>query len=385
MRRRKVHWSQVASPGLSKFMVNIFKIAVLAGDGIGPEVMAEATQLLQRCAVLDGFQVELTESLVGGAAIDGAGKALPDETLHVCEASDAILFGSVGGSKWERLPPSEQPERAALLPLRKHFQLFANLRPALCLPELSAASPLRPDLVGGGFEILCIRELNGGLYFGQPKGTYEENNETVAIDTMVYKRSEVEQIAHLAFQVAQSRKRRLVSIDKANVLENSLLWRAVVKEIAVEYPDVELAHLLVDNAAMQFIRAPKSFDLVVTENLFGDILSDELAMLTGSIGMLPSASLGAGTRGDYRFGLYEPSGGSAPDIAGKGIANPIAQILSVALMLRFSFGLNTAAERIESAVRKTITSGLRTEDIRSEGTQLVSTKEMGDAIQANLG
>jgi 3-isopropylmalate dehydrogenase len=222
------------------------------------------------------------------------------------------------------------------------------------------------------------------LYFGQPKGTREENGETVAIDTMVYKRSEIERIAHLAFKIAKDRKRRLVSVDKANVLENSLLWRAVLKEVAAEYPDIELSHLLVDNAAMQFIKAPKSFDLVVTENLFGDILSDELAMLTGSIGMLPSASLGAGQRGDYRFGLYEPSGGSAPDIAGQGIANPIAQILSVALMLRFSFDQNQAAERIESAVRKTISAGLRTGDIYSPGTRLVSTKEMGEAVRGNL-
>jgi 3-isopropylmalate dehydrogenase len=365
-------------------IMSTFKIAVLSGDGIGPEVMAEAVQLLHRCAELDGFQVELQECLVGGVAIDRTGKALPAETLRACEANDAILFGSVGGPKWEKLPPAEQPERAALLPLRKHFQLFANLRPAICLPELSAASPLRSDLVEGGFEILCIRELTGGLYFGQPKGTHKENGETVAIDTMIYRRSEVERIAHLAFQIARTRKQRLVSIDKANVLENSLLWRAVVKEVATEYPEIELSHLLVDNAAMQFIRTPKKFDLVVTENLFGDILSDELAMLTGSIGMLPSASLGTGSRADYRFGLYEPSGGSAPDIAGKGIANPIAQILSVALMLRFSFGLNNAAERIEAAVRKTISAGVRTGDIYSEGTQLVSSKEMGDAIRSNL-
>ena len=362
-----------------------YKIAVLAGDGIGPEVMAQAIDLLRQCAQLEGFQIELSESLVGGAAIDTKGKALPNDTLSVCEDSDAILFGSVGGPKWERLPPNEQPERAALLPLRKHFNLFANLRPALCLPELSAASPLRPDLVQGGFEILCIRELTGGLYFGQPKKTYVENGETVAIDTMVYRKSEVERIAHLAFQIARVRKQRLVSVDKANVLENSLLWRAVLKEVSLSYADVELTHLLVDNAAMQFIRAPKTFDVVVTENLFGDILSDELAMLTGSIGMLPSASLGTGQRGPYRFGLYEPSGGSAPDIAGQGIANPIAQILSVAMMLRYSFNLEETAARIESAVRKTIAKGLRTKDILSEGTALVSTEEMGHEIRANLG
>ena len=346
--------------------------------------MAEAIAVLQRCAELEEFRLDLRESLVGGAAIDETGSALPTETLSLCEQSDAILFGSVGGPKWERLPPNQQPERAALLPLRKHFNLFANLRPAICLPELSAASPLRPDLVQGGFEILCIRELTGGLYFGQPKGTHQEGGETIAIDTMVYRKSEIERIAHLAFQIAQSRKRNLVSVDKANVLENSLLWRAVIKEVAATYPEVAVTHLLVDNAAMQFIRAPKTFDLVVTENLFGDILSDELAMLTGSIGMLPSASLGTGQHGRYRFGLYEPSGGSAPDIAGLGIANPIAQILSVAMMLRYSFGMDDTAARVEAAVRKAIAEGFRTKDIQSEGTRMVSTKEMGTRIRENL-
>jgi 3-isopropylmalate dehydrogenase len=365
-------------------MSTTLKIAVLAGDGIGPEVMAEAVKILRRSAELHAFEVEVTECLVGGAAIDAVGEALPEETLSRCEKNDAILFGSVGGPKWERLPPRQQPERAALLPLRKHFNLFANLRPALCLPELTAASPLRHDIVDGGFEVLCIRELTGGLYFGQPKGTREEAGEKVAVDTMVYKSSEIERIAHLAFQIAQTRRKKLVSVDKANVLENSLLWRAIIKEVAVKYPDVELTHLLVDNAAMQFIRTPKSFDVVVTENLFGDILSDELAMITGSIGMLPSASLGTGQQGDNRFGLYEPSGGSAPDIAGLGIANPIAQILSAAMMLRYSFGMDEVAARIEAAVRKTILQGLRTRDIYSEGTRLVSTGEMGAAIRVNL-
>ena len=365
-------------------MSTTLKIAVLAGDGIGPEVMAEAIKILYRSAELHGFQVEVTECLVGGAAIDAKGRALPEETLSDCERSHAILFGSVGGPKWERLPPNQQPERAALLPLRKHFNLFANLRPALCLPELTAASPLRHDIVDGGFEVLCIRELTGGLYFGQPKGTREEAGEKIAVDTMVYRSSEIERNAHLAFQIAQTRKKKLVSIDKANVLENSLLWRAVIKEVAAKYPQVELTHLLVDNAAMQFIRAPKSFDVVVTENLFGDILSDELAMITGSIGMLPSASLGTGQMGGNRFGLYEPSGGAAPDIAGLGIANPIAQILSTAMMLRYSFAMNEAAARIEEAVRRTILQGLRTRDIHSEATRLASTSEMGAAIRANL-
>ncbi|HEX3445017.1 MAG TPA: 3-isopropylmalate dehydrogenase, partial [Chthoniobacterales bacterium] len=332
----------------------------------------------------NGLTLELREALVGGAAIDATGQALPQETLRICESSDAILFGSVGGPKWETLPANEQPERAALLPLRKHFELFANLRPAICFPELTAASPLRPDLVEGGFDILCIRELTGGLYFGQPKGSREENGERVAIDTMVYRASEVQRIGRLAFEIARTRKRKLTSVDKMNVLENGLLWRSVMKELAADHPDVELSHLLVDNAAMQFIRNPRSFDLVVTENTFGDILSDELAMLTGSIGMLPSASLGTRQREDFRFGLYEPSGGSAPDIAGKGIANPIAQILSAAMMLQYSFRLDELAHRIDRAVRRTISQGLRTRDIFSDGHQLVGTSEMGTKIVENL-
>ena len=359
------------------------KVAVLAGDGIGPEVMAQALKVLNLAC--QGIDLRFTESLVGGAAIDATGKALPKETLEVCSASDAILFGSVGGPKWESLPPNEQPERAALLPLRKYFSLFANLRPAICFPELTAASPLRPDIVAGGFDILCIRELTGGLYFGQPKETREENGETVAIDTMIYHKSEIERIARLAFEVASTRKRQLTSVDKMNVLENGLLWRAVVKEMAGSYPGIELNHLLVDNAAMQFIRNPRGFDVVVTENTFGDILSDELAMLTGSIGMLPSASLGTGQRGPYRFGLYEPSGGSAPDIAGKGVANPIAQILSAAMMLQYSFGLDEVAKKIDHAVRKTIAAGYRTRDIASPDCKLVGTAEMGAAICENLG
>lgn len=361
------------------------KIAVLAGDGIGPEVMAEAIKVLQTTAAQDGFTLDLKKGLVGGIAIDQAGKALPPETLGLCEGSEAILFGSVGGPKWEALPPQEQPERGALLPLRKHFRLYANLRPAVCYPELVSASPLRPDLVAGGFDILCIRELTGGLYFGQPKFTREEDGELVAVDTMVYRESEIRRIAELAFRIARRRGRGLVSVDKANVLDNSLLWRKVVREVGQgQFPDVELKHLLVDNAAMQFIRYPRSFDVVVTENLFGDILSDELAMMTGSIGMLPSASLGAPGEAGRQFGLFEPSGGSAPDIAGKGVANPIAQILSVAMMLRYGFGLESSAAKIEQAVRNVIRGGLRTRDVWSEGTTRVSTREMGDAIVQNL-
>jgi 3-isopropylmalate dehydrogenase len=363
-------------------MTQKLSIAVLAGDGIGPEVMAEAVKVLQ--AVGNSLTLEIREALVGGAAIDATGQALPKETLQICESSDAILFGSVGGPKWEGLPANQQPERAALLPLRKHFELFANLRPAICFPELTAASPLRPDLVEGGFDILCIRELTGGLYFGQPKGSREENGERVAIDTMVYRASEVERIGRLAFEIARTRKRKVTSVDKMNVLENGLLWRSVMKELAADYKEVELSHLLVDNAAMQFIRNPRSFDLVVTENTFGDILSDELAMLTGSIGMLPSASLGTRRSGDFRFGLYEPSGGSAPDIAGKGVANPIAQILSAAMMLQYSFGLDELARRIDRAVRRTISQGVRTRDIFSEGHKLVGTAEMGAKILENL-
>ncbi len=361
-----------------------FRIAVLPGDGIGPEVMAEARRVLAAVGAKFDLAFELTEARVGGAAIDVDGHALPAETLRICGESAAILFGSVGGPKWESLPPDQQPERAALLPLRKHFGLFANLRPAVCLPKLSHASPVRADIVEGGFDVLCVRELTGGLYFGQPKYCREENGEMIAVDTMVYKKSEIVRIAHVAFKAAQGRGKRLTSIDKANVLENSVLWRKTVIEIAAEYPDVTLNHLYVDNAAMQLIRNPKGFDVVLAENLFGDILSDEMAMITGSLGMLPSASLGVQETALGRFGLFEPSGGTAPDIAGKGIANPIAQILSAAMMLRYALGEPAAADAIEQAVRTVIDSGLRTGDIWSEGTKRVGTAEMGAAIAAAI-
>jgi len=361
-----------------------FKIAVLPGDGIGPEVMAEARRVLAVVQPKFGFQLELTEARVGGIAIDVDGRALPEETLRVCREADAILFGSVGGPKWESLPPNEQPERAALLPLRKHFALFANLRPAVCFPKLTHASPVKEELIAGGFDVLCVRELTGGLYFGQPKGRYEENGETVAIDTMIYKTSEIERIAHVAFKAAQGRQKRLTSVDKANVLENGVLWRQTVNEIAKQYPDVTLNHLYVDNAAMQLIKNPRGFDVVLAENLFGDILSDEMAMITGSLGMLPSASLGVKETPTGRFGLFEPSGGTAPDIAGKGIANPIAQILSAAMMLRHSLGLPEAAAAIDAAVRQVIDDGLRTGDIWSEGSRRVGTREMGEAIAAAI-
>ena len=359
-----------------------FKIAVLPGDGIGPEVMAEARRVLAVVESKFALQFDLTEARVGGIAIDVDGEALPAETLRICGEAEAILFGSVGGPKWESLPPPQQPERAALLPLRKHFGLFANLRPAVCFPKLTHASPVKEEIVAGGFDVLCVRELTGGLYFGQPKGIHEENGEPVAVDTMVYKKSEIERIAHVAFRAALTRGRRVTSIDKANVLENGVLWRRTVTEIAPQYPTVTLNHLYVDNAAMQLIRNPKGFDVVLAENLFGDILSDEMAMITGSLGMLPSASLGLKETPLGRFGLFEPSGGTAPDIAGQGIANPIAQILSAAMMLRYSLAEHAAAEAIERAVRQVIDDGLRTGDIFSAGTRRVGTREMGEAIAA---
>ncbi len=363
-----------------------FQIAVLAGDGIGPEVMTQARRVLDHVAEGRGLTFQYAEQPVGGAGIDELGQALPDVTLATCETSDAILFGSVGGPKWEHLPPHEQPERGALLPLRKHFGLFANLRPSVCFPSLTHASPVKDELIEGGFDVLCVRELTGGLYFGSPKGTHEENGERVAVDTMIYRESEIERIARVAFTAAQQRDGRVTSIDKANVLENGLLWRSVVERVATEYPDVKLDHLYVDNAAMQLIRRPREFDVVLAENLFGDILSDEMAMIAGSLGMLASASLGSLKENGLYFGMYEPSGGSAPDIAGQGIANPLAQILSAAMLLRYSLGLTAEAEAIDGAVRKAIDSGARTGDIftGAEGTKKLTTQEMGDAVLAHL-
>lgn len=361
-----------------------FRIAVLAGDGIGPEVMVEGLRVLEAASKKFSISFEFDHKLVGGAAIDAVGRALPAETLAACEQADAILFGSVGGPKWESLPANEQPERAALLPLRKHFGLFANLRPAICLPELTHASPLHPRLVEGGFDVLCVRELTGGLYFGEPKYIKSENGEDFAVDTMIYWESEIRRIAKIAFEAARNRRKEITSIDKANVLQNGILWRRVVNEVSRDYPDVTLKHLYVDNAAMQLIKNPKSFDVILAENLFGDILSDEMAMIAGSLGMLPSASLGESTGGTTRFGMFEPSGGTAPDIAGQGIANPIAQILSCAMMLRFSIGRVDAAEAIENAVRAVISSGLRTGDIHTPEARLVGTSEMGAAIAAQI-
>jgi 3-isopropylmalate dehydrogenase len=362
------------------------KFAVLAGDYIGPEVMSEALRVLEHVARQEGLALESQPADVGGAGIDNHGKALPDSTLRICEASDAILFGSVGGPKWEKLPPKEQPERAALLPLRKHFTLFANIRPGLLYRELLAASPIKSERIPDGIDIVCIRELTGGLYFGKPKETTTlPDGDLQAVDTMIYRKSEIERITATAVATARSRKRRLCSIDKANVLETSVLWRRTVSDyVAKNAPDIELSHMYVDNAAMQLVRGPNQFDVFVTENMFGDILSDEMAVICGSLGMLSSASLGAGRNSlGLPFGLYEPAGGTAPDIAGKGIANPCAQILSTALMLRNSFGLEKPAARIEAAVRKAVTSGTRTADI-SFGGPSVGTRAMADAVIAAL-
>ena len=388
-------------------MSTTHKISILAGDGIGPEVMDASMLVLDAAAKKFSITLEKDSQLVGGAAIDATGSPLPEETVASCQASDAILFGSVGGPKWENLPPDQQPERGALLPLRKKFNLYANLRPGVCLPSLTHASPVKNELIPNGFDVLCVRELTGGIYFGQPKSISEVDGELVAIDTMVYKQSEIVRIAHIAFTAAMARDKRLCSVDKANVLQNSVLWRQTVIEVSKEYPEVELSHLYVDNAAMQLIKQPGSFDVIVTGNLFGDILSDEMAMISGSLGMLPSASLGnpkpVGTADDgaddraddgasgeagreeckpLYFGMYEPSGGSAPDIAGQGVANPIAQILSAAMMLRYSLGETAAADAIEAAVDKAIDSGLRTGDIFTgkEGETKVGTVAMAEAI-----
>lgn len=353
------------------------KIAVLAGDGIGPEVMRVALSVLKKTVAKSGVEFSFTEAPVGGAALDLTGKPLPEETLKLCENSDAILFGSVGGPKWETLPPDLQPERGALLPLRKHFDLFANLRPAIIYSELRNASPIKAEIIGDGLDVLILRELTSGIYFGKPKGREGSGAEEFAYDTMRYSRREIERIARVAFEAARKRNKKVTSIDKANVLTTSVFWREVVVALhKKEFSDVELNHLYVDNAAMQLIVKPKQFDVVLCENMFGDILSDEASIITGSIGMLPSASLS-----ESGFGLYEPSGGSAPDIAGKGIANPIAQILSAALMLRYSFSMEKEALQIENAVREVIKLGFRTGDIAEIGAKVLGTEEIGKEIE----
>jgi 3-isopropylmalate dehydrogenase len=354
------------------------KIAILPGDGIGTEIMAEAVKVL---GALD-LRFESETALVGGVAYDAQGHPLPESTLNLAKAADAVLFGAVGDWKYDKLERQFRPEQA-ILGLRKHLGLFANFRPAICYEQLTHASSLKPELVAG-LDVLIIRELTGDIYFGQPRGRriavdghFPGSEE--AFDTMRYSRPEIERIAHVAFQAARKRQRKVTSVDKANVLETFQFWKDVVTDVHRQYPDVELEHMYVDNAAMQLVRAPKKFDVVVTGNMFGDILSDEAAMLTGSIGMLPSASLDKDGKG-----LYEPSHGSAPDIAGKGLANPLATILSAAMMLRFSLDQAEAADRIEGAVKSVLAAGLRTSDIWSEGTQRVGTREMGDAVVTAL-
>ncbi len=356
----------------------VMKIAVLPGDGIGPEIVNEALKVLK---VLD-LPFQLDEAKVGGAAFDAHGHPLPAHTLELAMASDAVLFGAVGDWKYDTLDRPLRPEQA-ILGLRKNMGLFANFRPAICYPQLTHASSLKPELVAG-LDILIIRELTGDIYFGQPRGRRESpdgefKGAPEAFDTMRYSRPEIERIAHVAFQAARKRGKRVTSVDKANVLETFQFWKDVVTEVHAQYPDIELDHMYVDNAAMQLVKAPKKFDVLFTGNMFGDILSDAAAMLTGSIGMLPSASLNAKGQG-----LYEPSHGSAPDIAGKGVANPLATILSAAMMLRFSLNQEDAANRIERAVQSVLEQGLRTPDIFSEGTKKVGTVEMGEAVVAAL-
>jgi len=351
------------------------KIAVLPGDGIGPEVVAETIKVLETLQKISGIKLEFEYGDVGGVAIDIHGKALPESTLKLCQNADAILFGSVGGAKWEKLPPEEQPERGGLLRLRKHFDLYCNLRPVKIYPSLLAASPLRSDIVGDGFDILCIRELTGGIYYGQPKGREGSGPDEKAYDTMTYTRAEIERITRTAFTLAMKRKKRLTSIDKANVLTTMILWRDVVSEVARDFPEVALEHLYIDNATMQLIKNPRRFDVIVAGNMFGDIITDECAMISGSMGMLSSGSINEG-----KFGMFEPAGGSAPDIAGKGIANPVAQIMSAEMMLRYSLDLPSAADILSQAVANVINSGIHTPDIAVDQSRKVGTKEMGDAI-----
>ncbi|MBI4053199.1 MAG: 3-isopropylmalate dehydrogenase [Candidatus Diapherotrites archaeon] len=349
-----------------------FKIAVLSGDGIGPEIMGQGVAVLQRVGEKFGHDFLFTHALVGGCAYDAVGHPLPKETLKVCEKSDSIFFGAVGGPKWENLPAELTPERGALLPLRKHFDLFANLRPAVIYGPLAGSSPIKPEIVGDSLDILIVRELTGGIYFGR-KGKGRD----WASDEMKYSKKEIERIAKVAFEAALKRGKRVCSVDKANVLDTSKFWRKTISDYAKKYPSVELSHMYVDNCAMQLVRNPKQFDVIVTENMFGDILSDEASVITGSIGMLASASLN-----EKNFGLFEPIHGSAPDIAGQNKANPIAQILSGAMMLRYAFGLQAEAQAIENAVVKALEKGYRTADLAGSalGVKISGTNEMGEAI-----
>ena len=359
-------------------MTQKYFITLLSGDGIGPEILAVTVNILHQIARQFDFELNLQEALIGGAAIDETGDPLPSETLATCQKSDAVLLAAIGGYQWDNLPRHQRPE-TGLLRLRAGLELFANLRPATIFPELIDASTLKPEVING-VDIMVVRELTGGVYFGVPKGIFAtESGEKRGVNTMAYREAEVDRIAHIAFQTARQRGNKLCSVDKANVLDVSQLWRDRLTVIATEYPDVELSHLYVDNAAMQLIRNPKQFDTIVTSNLFGDILSDEAAMLTGSIGMLPSASLGKDGPG-----LFEPVHGSAPDIAGQDKANPIAQVLSAAMMLRYGLGLSDAANRLEQAVSTILSQGYRTGDIASPGTILVGCQEMGQALLSAL-
>lgn len=355
------------------------KIAVLAGDGIGPEIVAQAVRVLEALKA-DGLPIELENGLIGGCAVDATGESYPEATHRLASQADAILLGAVGGPKYDALPRQQRPEKG-LLAIRKALNLFANLRPAILYPELANASSLKYDVVAG-LDILIVRELTGDIYFGEPRGIEMRDGQRVGFNTMIYSESEIKRIAHVAFQAASKRQGKLCSVDKMNVLECTQLWRDVVIEVAKEYPNVMLSHMLVDNAAMQLVRNPKQFDVIVTGNMFGDILSDEASMLTGSIGMLPSASLDQNNKG-----LYEPIHGSAPDIAGKDIANPLATILSVAMMLRYTFNQEESASRIEQAIKKVLASGLRTKDIAestSSRDSVIGTKAMGDAVLSAL-
>ncbi|MHA9740801.1 3-isopropylmalate dehydrogenase [Robinsoniella peoriensis] len=358
-----------------------FQIALIPGDGIGPEIVGEAKKVLDAAGKKYNFALDYTEVLLGGASIDVHGIPLTDEAVQTAKSSDAVLMGSIGGdaavSSWYQLPPDRRPE-AGLLKIRKELNLFANLRPAYLYDELNAACPLRDEIIGDGFDMMIMRELTGGLYFGERK-TVEENGVRKAMDTLTYDENEIRRIAKRGFDIARKRRKKVTSVDKANVLDSSRLWRAVVEEVAKDYPDVALEHMLVDNCAMQLVKNPGQFDVILTENMFGDILSDEASMVTGSIGMLSSASLN-----ETKFGLYEPSHGSAPDIAGMDIANPIATVLSAAMMLRYSLDLDIAADAIENAVRQVLKDGFRTGDIMSEGCTKVGCRQMGDLIAERI-
>ena len=355
-----------------------YNIAVLSGDGIGPEIMEEALKVLNAVGKKHSLDFNFNKALIGGCAYDEYKTPLPQETIDVCKNSDAVMLGAVGDWKYDVLPPEVRPEKA-LLGIRKALNLFANLRPAIVYDELTSSSPLRPEIVSG-VDIMIVRELTGDVYFGTPRGIEEIDGEKVGYNNMIYKESEIERIAHVAFQTAMKRNKRLCSVDKANVLDVSRLWREVMERVAKEYPEVELSHMYVDNAAMQLIRAPKQFDVIVTGNIFGDILSDEASMLAGSLGMLPSASLS-----DSKIGMYEPIHGSAPDLRGQNVVNPIATILSAAMMLKYSFGLNEIHDEIETAVKSVLKAGYRTKDIyTSEEQKLVGTSQMGDLIAQQI-